>query len=156
MPFGWNKSIKLKITNLIILTIINQELQTIQIKFREPYLQLVRKRNQRLSLTWLRVSAHQLATELDRRTQPVTPYNQHFCSYCQTSSQPNQTSNSAWNCLLSKLALCIPGLKDLTRTTISHISVPNVPTAHKAGEKVYKNDVYLIKGPHNNPPKKCS
>ena len=62
---------------------------------RDPYLQSVRNRNQRSSLTRLRVSAHQLATELGRRTRPVTPYNQRFCSYCQTDSQPNQTSNSA-------------------------------------------------------------
>ena len=108
---------------------------------QEPYLQLVRNRNQRSSLTRLRVSAHQLATELGRRTRPVTPYNQRFCSYCQSSSQPNQTSNSvllprsggrfvdseihfllfcerfkdARNCLLSKLALFIPGLRDLTK-----------------------------------------
>ena len=108
---------------------------------REPYLQSVRNRNQRSSLTRLRVSAHQLATELGRRTRPVTPYNQRFCSYCQTDSQPNQTSNSALlprsggrfidseihfllfcerfkdarNCLLSKLALFIPGLKDLSK-----------------------------------------
>ena len=62
---------------------------------REPYLDYVRNRNQRSSLTRLRISTHQLATELGRRTRPVTPYNQRFCSYChsQANNRPNQTNN---------------------------------------------------------------
>ena len=57
----------------------------------EPYLSCVRNRNQRSSLTRLRISAHCLATETLRRTRPVTPFNQRFCVFCQT--QPNTNTN---------------------------------------------------------------
>ena len=49
---------------------------------REPYITLVRNRNQRSNLTRLRVSSHNLAIESGRKTRPVTPINQRICLYC--------------------------------------------------------------------------
>ena len=53
----------------------------------EPYITIIRNRNQRSSLSRLRISAHCLATELGRRTRPVTPYNQRVCAYCRQDNQ---------------------------------------------------------------------
>ena len=50
----------------------------------EPYITLVRNRNQRSSLSRLRISAHTLATEVLRRCRPVIPLERRFCAYCQT------------------------------------------------------------------------
>ena len=52
---------------------------------REPYLDMVRNRNQRTSLTRLRVSSHNLAIERGRQTRPVTPITQRICQYCNPS-----------------------------------------------------------------------
>ena len=51
----------------------------------EPYLELVRNRNQRAFLTRLRVGSHNLAIELGRRTRPPTPVDQRVCTYCTSS-----------------------------------------------------------------------
>ena len=50
----------------------------------EPYLELIRNRNQRAFLTRLRVGSHSLAVELGRRTRPPTPVAQRVCTYCTT------------------------------------------------------------------------
>ena len=47
----------------------------------EPYLELVRNRNQRAFLTRLRVGSHNLAVELGRRTRLPTPLAQRVCTY---------------------------------------------------------------------------
>ena len=57
---------------------------------KEPYVEKVRNRNQRSSLTRLRISAHCLASELGRRTQPMTPFDQRFCAYCQVDKNPSE------------------------------------------------------------------
>ena len=49
---------------------------------REPYLDLVRNRNQRCYLSRLRVSSHRLQIELGRHTRPVTPVEKRYCQYC--------------------------------------------------------------------------
>ena len=49
---------------------------------REPYLDLIRNRNQQSFLSRLRVSSHNLAIERGRYTRPVTPIEQRFCTYC--------------------------------------------------------------------------
>ena len=61
----------------------------------EPYLDLVRNRNQRCSLTRLRISAHNLRSETGRRMRPYIPYDQRVCMFCKTdkNSLPNQTCN---------------------------------------------------------------
>jgi hypothetical protein len=111
---------------------------------KEPYIANVRNRNQRSSLTRLRVSAHLLASELGRRTRPVTPFEQRVCVYCQTKPstqehQPNQTNaselrdtdeifidteahflvhcktfNNTRNCLYAKISLFNPGFQELS------------------------------------------
>ena len=48
----------------------------------EPYIELVRNRNQRAFLTRLRVGSHNLAVELGRRTRPITPLSQRVCTHC--------------------------------------------------------------------------
>ena len=57
---------------------------------REPYLDLIRNRNQRSFITRLRVSSHNLAIERGRYTRPVTPIEQRICTYCKplTSHPP--------------------------------------------------------------------
>lgn len=59
---------------------------------REPYIDLVRNRNQRAFLSRLRVSSHNLAIERGRYTQPVTPVNARFCVYCSQSTAPLTTT----------------------------------------------------------------
>ena len=57
----------------------------------EPYLELVRNRNQRAHLTRLRVGSHNLAIELGRRTRPPTPLTQRVCTYCTPPSALGST-----------------------------------------------------------------
>ena len=49
---------------------------------REPYLDLVRNRNQRSFITRLRTGSHHLHIETGRWTRPVTPVDQRTCSVC--------------------------------------------------------------------------
>ena len=51
---------------------------------REPYVDLVRNRNQRCYLSRLRTSSHRLRVELGRHTRPTTPFNDRTCLYCPT------------------------------------------------------------------------
>ena len=92
----------------------------------EPYISLVCNRNQRSSLTRLRISAHTLATELLRRTKPITPLNQRFCAYCKTgetaTNRPIDTEQhftvecntfrNTRDAMFAKIADVIPGFKD--------------------------------------------
>ena len=49
---------------------------------REPYVDLVRNRNQRSFLSRLRTGSHHLNIEKGRWTRPVTPVDQRTCQYC--------------------------------------------------------------------------
>ena len=97
---------------------------------REPYIEAVRNRNQRSSLTRLRISAHCLATELGRRTQPITPFNQRFCAYCNINQNTSEKfidtelhfltvcerfSNTR-NCVFSKLTRINPSFAQLSNS----------------------------------------
>ena len=55
---------------------------------REPYLDLVRNRNQRCFLSRLRVGSHNLQIELGRHTRPATPIHQRYCKFCPPRSSP--------------------------------------------------------------------
>ena len=95
---------------------------------REPYIEHVRNRNQRSSLTRLRVSAHSLATELGRRTRPITPYHRRICTNCQTNTSNTGGSidtelhflifcdrfESTRNCLFNRIELIHPGFSQLS------------------------------------------
>ena len=48
----------------------------------EPYLETVANRNQRCSLTRMRISAHSLGVETLRYRVPKVPYNLRYCRYC--------------------------------------------------------------------------
>ena len=54
----------------------------------EPYVSLIRNRNQRCHLTRLRVSAHRLGCEVGRYTRPPVPRDKRYCVYC--PPQPGQ------------------------------------------------------------------
>ena len=48
----------------------------------EPYIELVRNRNQRCHLSRLRVSAHRLGCEIMRYRRPPVPRHLRYCEYC--------------------------------------------------------------------------
>ena len=91
----------------------------------EPYISLVRNRNQRSSLTRMRIGAHLLASETLRRTRPVTPLSQRFCAYCR--NDPDKKSidteqhfiiecnlfKNTRNKFFEEISSAIPGFKDL-------------------------------------------
>ena len=49
---------------------------------REPYIDLVKNRNQRTAIARLRTGSHLLNIEKGRWTRPVTPVEHRICSYC--------------------------------------------------------------------------
>jgi len=53
---------------------------------REPYIDLVRNRNQKSFLSRLRTGSHHLNIEKGRWTRPVTPLDQRTCQYCTPAS----------------------------------------------------------------------
>ena len=55
---------------------------------REPYIDLVRNRNQRSQLSRLRLSAHRLECEIGRYKRPQVPRDQRFCRYCPPQPGP--------------------------------------------------------------------
>ena len=59
---------------------------------REPYIDLVRNRNQRCFLSRLRVGSHNLRVETGRHTRPITPFAQRTCLYC--CHRPSSTGPS--------------------------------------------------------------
>ena len=58
----------------------------------EPYVSLVRNRNQRCHLSRLRVSAHRLGCELLRYQRPHVPRDQRYCVYCPPKPVPGGQS----------------------------------------------------------------
>ena len=48
----------------------------------EPYISLVKNRNQRCHLSRLRLSAHRLGVETQRYQRPPVPRSQRYCAYC--------------------------------------------------------------------------
>ena len=128
---------------------------------KEPYIEQIRNRNQRSSLTRLRVSAHHLGIELGRKTRPVTPVEKRICVYCQTKSsqnllQPfsNQQGNVGRdhvdtefhfltqckiftitrNCLYGKMSAMISGFNDIS-DELKFLTLL-CPTTPKAGKLV--------------------
>ena len=65
---------------------------------REPYLTLVRNRNQRSFLSRIRVGSHNLRIELGRHTRPVTPVEQRTCQFCSSESPPCHPASNRTSC----------------------------------------------------------
>ena len=75
----------------------------------EPYITLVKNRNQRCQLSRLRVSAHRLGCEIQRYCRPQIPRDQRYCKYCPpatlTGGQTVRPVDSECHCLTD----CIVG-----------------------------------------------
>ena len=132
---------------------------------REPYIALVRNRNQRSNLTRLRVSAHNLAIESGRKTRPVTPIEQRICLYCkpETTNQPTtgqpQTSSLDTefhflvqcqyfaikrNCLFGKMSSIVQGFNNLSdELKFVKLMTPTSPKATKLVNKFIKTMVEI-------------
>ena len=54
----------------------------------EPYINLVKNRNQRFQLSRLRVSAHRLGSELQHYCRPQRPREQRYRKYCPPGPGP--------------------------------------------------------------------
>ena len=78
----------------------------------EPYISLVRNRNQRCQLSRLRVSAHRLGCEIQRYCRPQIPRDQRYCKYCPPEHGPEgqviRPVDSECHCLTD----CIVGRAD--------------------------------------------
>ena len=123
----------------------------------EPYIELVRNRNQRSSLTRLRISAHTLATELLRRTRPVTPYHRRLCAYCQsmgnnfaaTEKFIDSEQHFIMSCerfknmrrdLFTEISYIIPGFKDLSNEQkFKTLMCPTSPQIAKSVNRYIKS-----------------
>ena len=132
---------------------------------QEPYISLVRNRNQRAFLTRLRVSSHNLGIELGRRTQPITPLDKRKCIYCQHNSpdlsqqgssanmsQPNlclddelhflvhcPTFTIKRNCLYGKIECLVPNFKEFNDfQKFVQMLCPTTPQAAKLVSKFCK------------------
>ena len=123
----------------------------------EPYIKLVRNRNQRSSLTRLRISAHTLATELLRRTRPVTPFHQRVCAYCQTTTNnitvAEKPIDSEQHFMMScerfknmrngfiiKMSALLPGFKDLSNNQkFKTLMCPTTPQTTKLVNRYIKS-----------------
>ena len=88
----------------------------------EPYLSLVKNRNQRAWLSRYRISAHNLRIESGRYTLPVTPVAQRVCVYCSSGECDNElhailkceTFKLKRQCFLSRMSAMRPNLSSLT------------------------------------------
>ena len=61
---------------------------------KEPYIDLVRNRNQRSFLSRLRTGSHHLNIEMGRWTRPVTPIEERTCQYCIPASSASCSPGS--------------------------------------------------------------
>ena len=126
----------------------------------EPYITCVRNRNQRSALTRLRISAHSLATEVLRRTRPVTPFNERLCTFCRSSpsSLINQNTTTfdfvdteqhfllvcnkfrnTRNTFLAKISALRPGFDELSDTDkFSTLMCPTTPQETKLTNRFIK------------------
>ena len=90
----------------------------------EPYLTLVRNRNQRCQLSRIRVSAHRLGCELQRYCRPQIPRDQRYCKYCPpatvTGGQAVTPVDSECHCLTG----CIVG-QNIRSTLFDNIASRN-------------------------------
>ena len=65
----------------------------------EPYIDLVRNRNQRCHLSRLRVSAHHLGVEVQRYHRPPVPRSERYCVYCPLGTPETRPVDDEQHCL---------------------------------------------------------
>ena len=89
---------------------------------QEPYLTLVKNRNQRAWLSRYRISAHHLRIESGRYTTPVTPVAQRVCKYCSSGECDDElhailkceTFKLKRQCFRSRMSAMCPQFSSLT------------------------------------------
>ena len=74
----------------------------------EPYISLVRNRNQRCHLSRLRLSAHQLGCEVLRYKRPPVPRQERFCVYCPAALDGSRALDTEAHCLTE----CTVGIEE--------------------------------------------
>ena len=111
----------------------------------EPYIDTVNNRNQRCSLTRLRISAHHLHLETGRYTCPKpTPILDRTCKYCSDLVVDDeshfllfcQTFSNKRECFFNKLGTILPNFIDLpNEQKLATILCPATATAAKLSNK---------------------
>ena len=140
--------------------------KTIKGSFKiEPYIDFIRNRNQRCSLTRLRISAHSLHIETGRYTRPnSTPVPNRICKYCSDEAIDDEahfllscrTFAYKRACFENKLNTILPNFLNLSdKDKLSTILCPATPTAAKLSNKyiaiLFNNRKKLDEGvPLNN------
>ena len=89
---------------------------------QEPYLSIVKNRNQRAWLSRYRISAHNLRIESGRHTSPVTPLAQRICVYCSSGVCDSElhailmceTFKLKRQCFFSRMSALCPSFSTLT------------------------------------------
>ena len=89
---------------------------------QEPYLSIVKNRNQRAWLSRYRISAHNLRIESGRHTSPVTPLAQRICVYCSSGVCDSElhailmceTFELKRQCFFSRMSALCPSFTTLT------------------------------------------
>ena len=121
----------------------------------EPYLDLVQNRNQRSSLTRLRISAHSLEVERLRYQTPAVPYCERYCRYC-TQNVPGdekhflmfcETFMNKRQCFLGKMKSLFPAFSNLSNDDI--IKFILCPTTPQSAKLVNKYISIMIKARDN-------
>ena len=119
----------------------------------EPYIELVRNRNQRSSITRMRVSAHHLANETGRWARPKPqPLSERLCRFCSLESIDSEehfllhcpTFLIKRNCFVGKLKSLLPHLKFDSLSDESKLATILCPVTAQAVKLV--NKFILIMG----------
>ena len=111
----------------------------------EPYIDRVPNRNQRCSLTRMRISAHNLRIETGRYSRPnPTPINERTCKYCPDEALDNEahfllscrTFALKRECFFNKMSCIVPNFKTLSdQDKLLTILSPATPAAVKVSNK---------------------
>ena len=112
---------------------------------KEPYIEMVKNRNQRAWLSRLQISSHHLGIETGRWAKPSPlPINERLCKYCSDNCVDNETHfllgcatfSNKTRCFEGKLSAIIPGYNSLNVSDkISTILCPTSAIATKLVNK---------------------
>ena len=107
----------------------------------EPYISLVRNRNQRCHLSRLRLSAHQLGCETLRYKRPPVPREERYCAYCPAASDGSRAVDTEVHCLTE----CTLG------TNLRQELYDSVGSSHNVFYTLSNNDKFKILVCPSNP-----